>query len=158
MMKNPNPLHLVWRLLCNLVACSLVYFLLMILFGAKILFIPGLDNPYNPLTFLKVFAFFLPGATLGYTALWTWLSMTKDVTRFNWGAAFFYGIGIGVVNVPVCAALLCLNGGMSPVLGLLFGLISLFLTPKFLILAIASGLILGATNGSSALTWRQSQK
>ena len=154
-MALPNPLHFFGRLLINFVASSVLYFLLMNLFGARILFIPGVDNPYDPLTFIKVYLHFLPGATLGFTLLWNWLTRTPDVKQFNWGAAIFYGVGIGVMNVPVCAALLCWRHEASPLLGFLFGILALILTPSFLLLGIAIGLLLGVTNASSAATWRQ---
>lgn len=94
----------------------------------------------------------VPGAAIAFTGLWQWLIREGRKRDLSWGSALLYGVGIAFVNVPIGGFVLGIANG-SPMMGLLFALISLLLIPQLLLSMTCFGLTMGALNGSWAQAW-----
>lgn len=142
------------RLLANLFLVFVLEELFLTLFQVRGIFPPGHDGFVARLLLTLEL---LPGLALAYTLFWYWLVLLGRVRDVSWGAAFFYGILIGIAGVVVAGGIAGLIAG-NPILGVLLGIVALFMNPPILFAQGLVGLVLGLWMGFKAETWLEEKR
>jgi hypothetical protein len=96
-----------------------------------------------------------PGAAVCFGMLWFWLILTGRTERgISWGSAVVYGVFIGLFDVPFAFMIEGFRLGFG-FLGLLLGLVIVFLIPSLTVCMSHFGITFGLANGASASRWIQ---
>ena len=152
---RPHRTDLLAMMLLNALVAAPALLLVFAIFGTRSIFAPILAaSPQDDESFIRWLSYFmlLPGAGIMFSCLWYWLILTGRGRGLNWGAALCYGVGIALVNVPVCGFLVGLMLG-NPALACIFALICVMLIPHLLLAMSTFGLMMGAFNGLWAHNW-----
>jgi hypothetical protein len=94
----------------------------------------------------------LPGAAIGFGCLWYWLILVGRSRGLSWTGACVYGILIAFANVPLAGFLVGLLHG-NALIGLLLGLVLLFVMPSIWLTMGAFGITMGLFNAAMAGRW-----
>jgi hypothetical protein len=152
---RPGSAQLLWAVAQNALASVVVLRLVLGIFGIEELL------PEAAARFTHVHAgaqwhlawALTPGAAACFGLLWFWLVVTgRSGKGVNWGAGAFYGVAIGILDVPAACLIEGLRLGFG-LFGFLLGLIFMLLVPALTMSMIVYGLIFGVGNASFADKW-----
>lgn len=152
---RPRVIELVGMIALNAVVSAVLLRVLFVMFGVSAI-IPELSARFAwaaEASRWSIVGTLIPGAAVSYGLLWFWLVITGRTQRgISWGGAAIYGAFAGIYDVPIAGFLTGLQHGY-PILGLLLGLVMVFLVPSVLLMMITFGITMGLNNGRMARRW-----